>query len=82
MLTLHNEFKDKLNQITELSKKVNKNDKQKIFDMIKEHIIEIEELYNNNNDHWIIETADLIILAYEFMILNDAIQVVEISQPR
>jgi len=38
MLTLHNEFRDKLQQITELSRRVNNNDKQKILDMMKEHV--------------------------------------------
>lgn len=71
MLTLHNEFKEKILHITELSQKVNKNDKQKIFEMIYEHIKEIEELYNENNNHWIIETADLIILCYELLIMDD-----------
>ena len=52
MLTLHNEFRDKLYQITNLSMKVNKNDKQKIMNMIKDHVEEIETLYNSNNDHW------------------------------
>jgi len=71
MLTLHNEFRDKLYQITNLSMKVNKNDKQKIMNMIKDHVEEIETLYNSNNDHWSIETADLIVLCYELLIMQD-----------
>ena len=68
MLTLQNEFKVKLQQITELSNRVNNNDKQKILAMIKDHVEEIEELYNDCNDHWAIETADLIVLCYELLI--------------
>lgn len=65
---LHLEFKNKLKEITELSNKINKNDNRKILSMMKEHIDEIQELYNNKNEHWIIETADLIVLCYEFTI--------------
>ena len=68
MLTLQNEFKVKLQQITELSNRVNNNDKQKILAMIKDHVEEIEELYNDCNDHWAVETADLIVLCYELLI--------------
>lgn len=68
MNTLQPEFKEKIQQITQLSLKVNKDDKQKIFSMIKEHGGEIEELYNGGNDHWAVETADLIVLCYELLI--------------
>ena len=44
MLTLHNEFRNKLQQTTELSRRVNNNDKQKILDMMKEHVQEIQDL--------------------------------------
>jgi|GEM_PF-1137743 len=71
MLTLHNEFRNKLQQITELSSRVNNNDKQKILDMMKEHVQEIQELCNENNDHWAIETADLVVLCYELLIMED-----------
>ena len=71
MLTLHNEFKEKLQQITELSSRVNSNNKQKILDMMKEHLEEIQDLYNRNNDHWAIETADLSVLCYELLIMGE-----------
>ena len=71
MLTLHDEFKVKLQQIAELSRKVNNNDKQKILDMMKEHVQEIQELYIKNNNHWAIEAADLIVLCYELFIMED-----------
>lgn len=71
MKTLHDEFKNKLREITNLSNKINKNDKKKILEFIKEHVKEIEELYNENNEHWAIETADLIVLCYELLILEN-----------
>ena len=71
MLTLQNEFKDKLMELTELSKKINNNDSRKILEMMKEHIEEIEERYLNNDDHWTIETADLIVLCYELLIMEN-----------
>ena len=71
MLTSHNEFKEKLQQITELSSRVNSKDKQKILDMMKEHIEEIQNLYSRNNDYWAIETADLIVLCYELLIMEE-----------
>lgn len=39
--------------------------------LIKAHAKEIEELYYANNEHWTIETADLIILCYELLILEN-----------
>ena len=71
MLTLHDEFRDKLKEITELSSKINKNDNRKILEMMKEHVEEIEERYNNNDEHWAIETADLIVLCYELLMLEN-----------
>jgi len=71
MLTLQDEFKIKLKEITELSSKINKNDNRKILEMMKAHIEEIEDLYNNKNEHWTIETADLIVLCYELLIMEN-----------
>ena len=70
MDTLKNDFKKKLIEISNLSYKINRRDKTKIIKLIKEHIKEIEELYNKNDEHWTIETADLIILCYELLILE------------
>jgi len=39
--------------------------------MMKEHIVEIEERYHNNDEHWAIETADLIVLCYELLLLEN-----------
>ena len=71
MFTIHKEFKDKLVDITELSNKINKNNNRKILEMIKEHVEEIEERYNNKDEHWAIETADLIVLCYELLLLEN-----------
>jgi len=65
------EFRAKLEEITTLSNKINKNDNRKILEMMKEHIVEIEERYNNLDDHWSIETADLIVLCYELLLLEN-----------
>lgn len=67
---LQSEFKKKLIEISNLSDKINKQDKTKIIKLIKEHIKEIEERYKKNDEHWTIETADLIILCYELLILE------------
>ena len=71
MDTLRSDFKKKLIEISKLSDKINKQDKNKILNLIKEHIKEIEELYKKSNEHWTIETADLIILCYELLILEN-----------
>ena len=71
MKTLSDDFKEKLIEITELSNRINKNDNHKILDMMKEHIVEIEERYDNKDSHWAIETADLIVLCYELLIMEN-----------
>lgn len=71
MKTIYPELKAKLQEITELSNKINKNDNYKILDMMKEHVKEIEELYNDKNEHWVTETADLIVLCYELLMLEN-----------
>ena len=55
--TLNDEFRAKIREITKLSNKINKNDNHKILEMMKDHISEIEERYNNNDEHWTIETS-------------------------
>ena len=68
MKTLNDEFISKLREITEISNKINNNDNQKILQMMKDHIDEIVERYLNNDEHWAIETADLIVLCYELLL--------------
>jgi hypothetical protein len=48
MKTLDTDFKTRIKKITDLSNKINNGDNLKILEMIKEHIIEIEERYNNS----------------------------------
>ena len=69
--TLHGEFRIKLKEIANLSKKINKNDNKKTLGLIKEHVEEIGELYNDKNEHWAIETADLIVLCYELLLMEN-----------
>lgn len=71
IIALKDEFKHKLIEITKQTEKINKNTSQKILEMIQEHVYEIECLYKEYNDHWAIETADLIILCYELLITED-----------
>jgi len=71
MPILSDEFKNKIIEISKLSNKIDKGDNKKILELIKEHVEEIEELYNENNEHWTIETADLIVLCYELLILEN-----------
>jgi len=70
MKTIYSELEAKLQEIIELSNKINMNDDRKILKMIKEHVEEIEERYNNQDEHWWIETADLIVLCYELLLLG------------
>lgn len=71
MQILKDEFKSKLIEIANLSNKINKNDNRKILELMKEHIEEIEERYNNNDEHWAIETVDLIVLCFELLLLEN-----------
>jgi len=38
---------------------------------MKEHVEEIEERYTNNDEHWSIGTADLIVLCYKLSLLEN-----------
>lgn len=71
MQVLNNEFKQEIRNITKLSAEVNGDDKQKILSMMKDHIDEITELYEKNNDHYQVETADLIVLSFELLLLEN-----------
>ena len=71
MDVFHGDFIEKLEGIVGLSRRVNGEDTWKILTMMHEHIDEIEELYSNNNEHWIVETGDLIILALESLLLEN-----------
>jgi hypothetical protein len=70
MEILQDEFYLKLKEITELSRKVNNNDMDKILIMMKDHAEEITERYHAHDDHYSIETADLIVLCFELLLAN------------
>lgn len=70
MEILQDEFYQKLKDITELSMKLNDNDMDKILRMMKDHVEEITQRYHNNDDHYSIETADLIVLSFELLLAN------------
>lgn len=71
MQTINDDFKSKLKEITDLTKKIKNDDRKKIIDMMKDHVYEIEDRYNNKDDHWAIETCDLIVLCYELLISEE-----------
>jgi hypothetical protein len=71
MKTVSPDFERELLEITKLSKKINKNDTLAIIQMMKDHVFEIEELYNDTNEHWTIETADLLVLCYELLMMEN-----------
>jgi hypothetical protein len=71
MSTLHDEFLAKLKEIAELTRRVDGEDRDKIFEMIEKHIGEIKELYNQKNGHWATETVDLIILGCVLLLLEN-----------
>ncbi len=70
MKTIHEDFRKEVENITRLSEQVNTNNTQKIIEMMREHINEIAAFHSCNNQHWAIETADLIVLCYE-LLLNE-----------
>jgi hypothetical protein len=71
MKVLTPEFEQKLNEITNLSIKINNGDAQAIIDLMHAHIKEIEQRFHEADEHWAIETADLIILCYELLLMEN-----------
>lgn len=70
MKILQNEFYQTLKEITQLSMKANANDLDNILTMMKDHVGEITECYHAHDDHYSIETADLIVLSFELLLVN------------
>lgn len=66
----------RLKDIHVLSQRVNKNvelsHQDKLLDMMRSHIDEIEMLFKKNDAHAIIETGDLLILCLELLVENNA----------
>lgn len=64
----------KLQEIHHLSKKINSGDQhdheQKLIEMMRHHIEEIEELKEKNDQHYLIETGDLMVLCAEVLLEN------------
>ena len=70
MKVLTDEFEQELKKITKLSSVVNENHEQKILAMMKDHVDEIIDLYQEGNDHYRIEIADLIVLSFELLLIE------------
>jgi hypothetical protein len=81
---LKDEFEQELKKITQLSSQVNENHEQKILSMMKDHVDEIIDLYQDGNDHYHIEIADLIVLCFELLLLekNDIDEIFAKCLPR
>jgi hypothetical protein len=71
MNVLRNEFMKKICDLTALTSKVNLDEKEKILNMTKHHTIEIDQQYHEKDDHWAVETGDLIILCMELLMLEN-----------
>ena len=68
MKTIHEDFRKRVEDIAHLSELVNPANTQKILEMMREHVDEIAILHAHSNQHWAIETADLIVLCYELLL--------------
>ena len=71
MRVLDDDFKREVKSITQLSAQVNEHHEKKILTMMKDHVDEIIELYERDNDHYQIETADLIVLCFELLFMDN-----------
>ncbi len=43
---------------------------ERLLDLMKKHVVEIEELLAQRNPHGLVETGDLLILCFELLIEN------------
>ncbi len=63
---------ERIKNIHRLSKEYNQRTEtphfQKLFHLIEKHAKEIQELFKNNDNHFIIETGDLAILCFEVIL--------------
>ena len=55
----------------EYNKRVGKNHQERLLELMRSHIDEIEDLAGKNDAHCLVETGDLIILCLELLIEND-----------
>ena len=65
------EFEHEIKKITKLSAEVNGEDAEKILEMMQDHAIEITELYKQDDEHYMVETADLIVLCFELLFMKN-----------
>ena len=67
---------ERIREIHKLSSKYNAKVKcehmRRLLDLMKDHIEEIEELYQKGNRHFLVETGDLIILCLEVLLEREA----------
>ena len=61
--------KEKIKQMLKLSRKLG-TDSNKLIDMMKHHTDEIKELYDSKNNHFAVETGDLIILSLQLLMIE------------
>ena len=59
----------KLSQV--YNKKIGKNHKERLIELMQEHTDEIKTLFKNKNKHYLTETGDLIVLCLELLIENE-----------
>lgn len=61
---------ERIKKIHRMSEKVNSayNHREKLLELAKKHILEIEQLYEENSSHADIETGDLAVLCFELIL--------------
>ena len=74
MKVINSEIKKRLKGVHNLSRLNNGTDKrgheQKLLELMRHHIDEIEELYRKDDKHFLVETGDLIVLCMELLLEN------------
>lgn len=55
----------------EYNRKLKKDHRNRLIELMKEHAGEIEELFRQDNPHYLTETGDLIILCLELLLENN-----------
>lgn len=64
-----------LKEIHHLSRQYNEkvvvNHQERLMDLMKKHVVEIEELLAQKNKHALIETGDLLILCFELLLEHE-----------
>ena len=55
----------------EYNRKIKKDHRKRLIELMKEHTSEIDELFQQDNPHYLTETGDLIILCMELLLENN-----------